>query len=89
VSYVRYLPPETADAAIGLIPIVIGGLLIWLRVVPGETKANSFGDPPVSGPVQTINAGVTLSFGKPSWLRILWPGISQTEHRGVAGPLCA
>jgi uncharacterized membrane protein YhaH (DUF805 family) len=41
-----YLPPETMEAAPAL---VIVGFLIWLGAVPGEVKANRFGDPPPPG----------------------------------------
>jgi uncharacterized membrane protein YhaH (DUF805 family) len=49
IAIVLYLPPETAEVAMGLISLAIVGLLIWLGAVPGETEANRFGDPPAPG----------------------------------------
>ena len=40
---------EDAQGVTGLATLVIAGLLVWLGAIPGDPKANAWGEPPAPG----------------------------------------
>ena len=48
-SLVGVLDLDTAQIALGVLNLVITGLLVWLGVLPGQTFANAYGEPPGPG----------------------------------------
>lgn len=47
VAALTLLPHETARTVMGVLVLVIGALMIWVGVIPGQPSSNRFGEPPL------------------------------------------